>query len=103
MNLPADFREFIGFLDARGVDYAVVGGYALAFHGHPRFTGDLDVLVRPTEANAQAVLAALRDFGFGELKLSVRDFTTPNMVVQLGRPPLRIVPSWNRLSLGGSE
>lgn len=90
MNLPDDFKEFIGFLDARGVDYAVVGGYALAFHGHPRFTGDLDVLIRPTDANAQAVLQALRDFGFGELELSVRDFTAPNMVVQLGRPPLRI-------------
>jgi hypothetical protein len=62
----------------------------MAYHGHPRYTGDLDVLVRATQANAKAILQALEDFGFGERKLSVRDFTTPDMVVQLGRPPLRI-------------
>ena len=60
MEVAPDFDEFIGCLTAHGVEFVVVGAYALAFHGAPRFTGDLDVLVRPTLDNAERLLQALR-------------------------------------------
>lgn len=90
MKLPNDLREFIALLNSRKVDYVVVGGHAVAFHGHPRFTNDLDFLVRPERQNAERLLAVLDEFGFGELPLSVQDFERPGMVVQLGRSPNRI-------------
>jgi hypothetical protein len=68
----------------------IVGGYALAFHGAPRFTGDLDLLVRPEADNARRVVAALAEFGFGDLGLSTNDFEQPGQVVQLGYAPLRV-------------
>ncbi|MCG3189702.1 MAG: hypothetical protein LKCHEGNO_02199 [Burkholderiaceae bacterium] len=87
--LNRDFKEFVALLNARGVEYLVVGGYALAAHGHPRYTGDIDFWVRPTEANIARLLAALSDFGFGFLGLTAADFSA-DAVVQLGRPPRRI-------------
>jgi len=77
------------FNDA-GVEYLLVGGYALAHFGAPRFTGDMDLFVRPTAENARRVLAALDRFGFGGLGLAVDDFTDPDQVVQLGVPPVRV-------------
>ena len=71
-------------------DYLVVGAYALAFHGAPRYTGDIDLLVRADPDNARAILAALADFGFASLGLSESDFLAPDRVVQLGVPPVRI-------------
>lgn len=88
--LPKDFNEFVALLNARGAEYLVVGGYAMAVHGRPRQTGDLDLWLKRSPENAQRVLAALQDFGFGELGLSAADFETPDQVVQLGYPPLRI-------------
>ena len=64
--------------------------FALAFHGAPRFTGDLDLLVRPASENASRVVAALDDFGFGDLGLSPTDFERPDRVIQLGVPPVRV-------------
>ena len=90
VNIPKDFREFLQLLNDHEVEYVVVGGYALAFHGAPRFTGDIDILVRPTGENARRLIAALGDFGFSELKLTVQDFTSTDRVVQLGVPPMRI-------------
>ena len=90
MKLQRDLREFIALLNSRGVDYVVVGGHAVAFHGHPRYTGDIDFLVRPTRENARRVLGALREFGFADLSLVEDDFVKPESVVQLGRPPNRI-------------
>ena len=87
--LNRDFKEFAGCLDARGVEYLVVGGYALAAHGHPRYTGDIDFWIRPTEHNLTLLLGALSDFGFGSLGLGVGDFKQ-GTVVQLGQPPRRI-------------
>ncbi|HRP28065.1 MAG TPA: hypothetical protein PLG77_06500 [Burkholderiaceae bacterium] len=87
--LNRDFKEFAALLDARGVDYLVVGGYALAAHGHPRYTGDIDFRVRPDADNLERLLAALQQFGFGSLGLASGDFTA-DTVVQLGRPPRRI-------------
>ncbi len=89
-KLQTDLKEFIALLNSRAVDYIVVGAHAVAFHGHPRFTGDIDFLVRPTAENAARVLDAIHAFGFGSLPLSLEDFTTPERIVQLGRPPNRI-------------
>jgi hypothetical protein len=90
MDAPSDFRELLESFNAHGVEYLVVGGFALAFHGAPRFTGDLDLFVRPDPANATRVLAALAAFGFGDLGLTREDFTRDDSVVQLGLPPVRI-------------
>jgi hypothetical protein len=64
--------------------------HAVRFHGHPRFTGDIDFFVRPTNENAARVLQVVHAFGFGELHLTTTDFTTPERIVQFGRPPNRI-------------
>ena len=85
-----DFKEFIESLNENKVDYLVVGGYAVAFHGHPRYTKDMDVWVRRDRGNAERLVQALNDFGFGDLGLSVEDFMEPESVVQLGYPPNRI-------------
>jgi hypothetical protein len=88
--LNKDFREFVELLDASGVEYLLVGGYALAAHGHPRYTGDIDFWIRPSEDNIERLLKALSAFGFGSLGLTGADFTRPDAVVQLGYPPARI-------------
>lgn len=90
MELHRDFSELLESFNAHGVEYLLVGGYALAFHGAPRYTGDLDLYVRPTPGNAQRILAALKHFGFGSLDLTEADFTTADRVVQLGVPPVRV-------------
>jgi hypothetical protein len=77
-------------LTARNVNAIVVGGYAVAFHAKPRYTKDIDILVEPSTDNAQRLLQALEDFGFGGLSLSVEDFTTPGRIVQLGIAPNRV-------------
>lgn len=90
MELHRDFREPLESFNAHGVEYVLVGAYALAFHGAQRYTGDLDLFVRPTPENARRILAALGNFGFGSLGLAVEDFTAPDRVVQLGVPPVRV-------------
>jgi len=90
MEIRTDFKELLELFNKHKVEYLIVGGYALAFHGAPRATGDIDLFVKPTNENAGRILAALDDFGFGSLNLSKDDFTTPGMVVQLGVPPVRI-------------
>ncbi len=88
--LDKDFVEFIECCVNREVKFLVVGGYALAAHGHPRATKDLDlwVLIEPT--NADRLVAALGDFGMDSVGLSQSDFLEPGMIVQLGYPPVRI-------------
>jgi hypothetical protein len=71
MDLQSDFRELLESFNAHEVEFLVVGGFALAFHGAPRFTGDLDLLVRPDAANARKVLTALVAFGFGDVGLTL--------------------------------
>lgn len=90
MKLQKDLREFIALLGSNGAEFLVVGGHAVAYHGHPRFTGDIDIFVRPTAENAARVLGALAAFGFGGLGIAVDDLVRPGSVVQLGRPPNRI-------------
>lgn len=88
--LSRDFKEFVALLNTHGVDYLVVGGYAMALHGRPRHTGDLDIWIRRSPENAQRLMVALNEFGFGDVGLSQRDFEVPENVVQLGYPPFRI-------------
>jgi len=90
MEAQQDFKELLGLLNKHKVEYVIVGGYALAFHGAPRYTGDLDILIRPDKQNAERILAALDDFGFGDLKLTTADFEAPEIVVQLGVAPVRV-------------
>jgi len=87
--LPDDFSEFLRSLNAHDVKYLVVGGHAVSFHGYPRFTRDVDVVILPDEPNARALLATLTDFGFAEIGLDVGDFLKPTTVV-LGRTPDQI-------------
>jgi len=86
MNLSADLREFIELLNSRGVDYVIVGAHSLAFHGCPRYTGDLDILVRPTAENAAKIVVLLRDFGFGASDFEESDFTEPEQMIQRAAP-----------------
>lgn len=88
MRLSNDLREFIALLNSHGVEYLIVGAYSLAFYGRPRFTGDLDLFIRPTSENANKLISGLREFGFAEFKTS--DFTEPAQVIQLGRAPNRV-------------
>lgn len=87
-----DFREFLAALQRADVRFLVVGAHALAALGVPRATVDLDVWVDCTEENALRIWRALADFGapLHDLGISQRDFATPDCVVQLGLPPLRI-------------
>jgi hypothetical protein len=87
--LNQDFKEFAELFNAFGVEYLVVGGYALAAHGHPRYTGDIDFWVSAAPGNIDKIVRALIDFGFASLGLTPADFT-PDTVVQLGHPPRRI-------------
>ena len=88
--LSQDFREFVASLNASGVRYLVVGGYAVALHGHPRYTKDIDVWLEATPDNAARVVEALEAFGFGSLGLTQSNFLAPDQVIQLGFPPNRI-------------
>ncbi len=90
MEVQQDFKELLELFNAHNVVYVIIGGYALAFHGAPRYTGDIDLLVKPDQENAQKVIDALKDFGFAVLGLSTDDFSAPEKVVQLGVPPVRI-------------
>ena len=90
MELNPDFKEFLQSLNENDVRYLVVGGYAVAFHGHPRYTKDIDIWIDLEEQNARKVVKALVDFGFSSLNLTPADFLEPDNVIQLGYPPRRI-------------
>ncbi len=88
----ADFRDLLAAFTARDVRFLVVGAHALAAHGVPRVTADLDLWIEPTTANAERVWRALADFGapLDSLGIELADFAKPEQVVQLGLPPYRI-------------
>ena len=88
--LSRDFREFIELLNANRVKYLVVGGYAVACHGYPRYTKDLDVWIELSPDNAHKMIIALEQFGFGWLGLKAEDFLEEDQIIQLGYPPNRI-------------
>lgn len=88
--LTSDFKEFAALFNSNEVDYLVVGGYALAAYGHPRYTGDLDFWVGTHPQNAKRIVSVLAQFGFASLGIQEADLCTPNQVIQLGFPPARI-------------
>lgn len=88
--LSQDFREFVELLIKYNAEYLIVGGYAVGIHGHPRYTGDLDIWLNPSPNNAEIILKCVNEFGFSSYGLSQSDFTKQGNVIQLGYPPLRI-------------
>ncbi len=89
-SLNQNFKEFLALLIEEEVEFALVGGYAVAYHGYPRFTGDMDILIRPSPANSAKVILVLKRFGFGSLSITEKDLQAEASVLQLGYPPLRI-------------
>lgn len=90
MNLYRDFADLCSLLNANGVDFLIVGGYAVAFHGAPRFTGDLDILIHPTLEQVERTLAALKNFGFPAEQIVAQDVLQQRRILQLGRQPVQI-------------
>lgn len=90
MEIRKDFSDLLLLLNAHGVEYVIVGGYALAHLGAPRYTGDLDIFIRANDENAKSILKALDEFGFGGLGLEWEDFSRPGQIVQLGYEPNRV-------------
>jgi len=90
MEIQPDFKDLLKSLNAHKVKYIIVGGYALAFHGAPRYTGDIDIYVKPEAENANRIMKALEEFGFGSAGLTCEDLQNPDNVIQLGVPPVRV-------------
>ena len=90
MKAQKDFKELLELFGKHKVEYVIVGAYALAFHGCPRYTGDLDLLVKPDPNNAKKIIEAIKEFGFESLRLTIEDFTSPEKIVQIGVAPIRI-------------
>ena len=89
-NLEDDLREFIELLNALKVRYIIVGAFAVAYHGYPRYTGDIDLFIERAPENAQVILNAIQQFDFGDLGISSEDFLQEDQVIQLGIAPNRI-------------
>jgi len=90
LNLQKDLREFVELLNAHDVHFVIVGAFALAYHGHARYTSDIDLFIENSSENAERTLRALRDFGFGDIGLTPEDLSSKDQVVQLGVAPNRI-------------
>jgi predicted nucleotidyltransferase len=89
-RLPPDFKEFLWLLADRQVEYLLVGGYAVAFHGYPRATVDMDVWIRRSPENAEKIVAVLREFGFDVPNLQEGLFLKDDQVVRMGLPPVQL-------------
>ena len=90
MEVQPDFKDLLGLFNEHKVEYMIVGGYALAYHGAPRYTRDIDIYVKPDSQNAELIMKALADFGFSSVGLTIEDFKNPDKVIQLGVPPVRV-------------
>ncbi len=90
MELNPDFKEFIELLNSNNVEYIVVGGYAVGFHGHPRYTGDIDFWIAISNENALKVIKVLNEFGFGHMSIQIEDLMNDDLIIQLGYEPNRI-------------
>lgn len=85
-----DFSEFVELLAKHKAEYLIVGGYAVGVHGYPRYTGDLDIWLNISKENAERVVKAVNEFGFGSFNLTLEDLMLEGNIIQLGYPPLRI-------------
>jgi hypothetical protein len=90
IHLPPDFKEFIQFINSAKVEYLVIGGYAVGFHGAPRFTADIDIWVGLDPENAKRLGGALAKFGFHSPEIISGEFLKPQSVFRIGNPPLQI-------------
>ena len=90
MVLNKHFREFIELLEKNDVRFLIVGGYAVGFHGFPRYTGDLDIFVAISVANAHKLVQVFSEFGFSDIGLKAEDFLDPEIIVEIGREPMKI-------------
>lgn len=90
IRFPTELREFLRSLNDHHVEYLLIGGYEVGYHGYPRATGDLDVWIAMSPENAQRMVEALRAFGFGATGVSPELFLEPHQVTRIGRSPLRI-------------
>jgi len=89
-KLAKDFSEFLKLLNSTGVEYLLIGGYAVAIHGYVRATNDLDIWIRISASNAASIVRALREFGFTEPHLNDKLFLKSGNVIRLGMPPMRL-------------
>lgn len=89
-GLPKDFREFLSLLNAHGVKYLLIGGYAVGYHGYPRATNDMAIWIAINTDNAERMVTALKQFGFNSPDLSKALFLQDHSLVRLGTPPMRI-------------
>jgi len=90
IELPRDFSEFLRLLDAKGVEYLLIGGYAVAYHGYPRATQDMDIWAAISPQNASRLVQALRELGFDNPELDAQLFLKQESIVRMGVPPMRI-------------
>jgi len=88
--LPIDFKEFLNILQNRSIQYLLIGGYAVGYHGYPRATNDLDIWIAMEPANADKMVSALKEFGFDFPELSRELFLKKNNIVRMGIAPIRI-------------
>jgi len=89
-RLPPDFKEFLRLLATHEVEYLLIGGYAVGYYGYPRATQDMDVWIAIDSRNAERIVAALREFGFGTCNLSAELFLRAGSIIRMGIPPMRI-------------
>jgi hypothetical protein len=90
IRLPKDFKEFLVLLNAQRVEYMLVGGYAVGYHGYPRPTGDIDFWVAMNQENAERLVQVFKDFGFDSPDLSADLFLKEQQIVRIGVPPVRV-------------
>jgi hypothetical protein len=90
IRLPSDFKEFLKLLNAHQVEYLLIGGYAVGFHGYPRATADMDIWIAMNPANADKIVAVLKEFGFNLPDLSPNIFLKEWQIIRMGLPPVRI-------------
>ena len=90
MDLYKDFADLCSLLNAKAVEYLIVGGHAVAFHGAPRYTGDLDFLVGPSIENVTRMLNAIREFGFPSADLAPEYLIEQQKIVQMGHVPVQV-------------
>ena len=89
-HLPRDFKEFLKLLNANKVEYLLIGGYAVGYYGYPRATADMDIWIAMNPANADRIVAALKEFGFNSPDLSPNLFLKEKQIIRMGVPPFRI-------------
>lgn len=90
IGLPKDFKEFFTLLNANGVEYLLIGGYAVGYHGYPRATNDIDIWIAMNQENAGKMMKVLKEFGFDTPELSSELFLQKDRMIRLGMPPMQI-------------